>query len=98
MNGSIVSQGWVALTGSVEMVALIVTACALMAGIVKPDDALKHIGAVLGIVIALAITPGIIDCAWSGTSMWQRIALLAIGIGYWWWIRSLQRKQRRKYK
>src|ERR1035441_3990981 len=83
MNGSNFMQGWAALTGSLAMIALTFTALGLMLRIVKPDDAARYVGAVLGIVILLALAPGILLSAWSAISVWQRIALVAIGIGIW---------------
>jgi hypothetical protein len=80
MSGSNFMQGWVVLLGSLAIIALILTAFALMLGIVKPADALKHVGAILGIVIVLMLTTGILISVWSGMSLWQQIALAAIGI------------------
>jgi len=60
-----------------------VTAFRLLLGIGKPADALRRIGATLGIVVALVLIPGVLANAWSGLPLWQRIALAAIGIGAW---------------
>jgi hypothetical protein len=87
MGESNFMQGWVALAGSLAMIALILTAFGLMLGIVKPADAVKHVGAILGIVIALMLVPGALVSAWSSLSLWQRIVLAAIGIGVWQWRR-----------
>jgi len=46
------------------------------------------------IVIVLMLTPGVLVSAWSGISLWQRIALAAIGFGVWQWRRP--RRQTRK--
>ena len=59
-----------------------------MLSIVKPVDVLKYIGAILGIVIGLMLLPGVLVNLWSGMSLWQRLALAAIGIGVWQWQRS----------
>jgi hypothetical protein len=87
MSKSNFMHDWVALLGSLAMIALILTALGLMVGTVKPADAVKHIGAILGIVIVLMLTPGILANAWSGMSLWQQIALVTIGIGLWQWRR-----------
>jgi hypothetical protein len=79
MNGSNFMQGWVVLTGSVAMIALILTAFGLMLGIVRPADALKRIGTILGIVMVLLLIRGIIANAWSGLSLWQRLGVTMIG-------------------
>ena len=81
MTGSSLMHGWVSILGSLAMIAIILTAFGLMVGIVKPADAVKHIGAIFGIVIGLMVIPGILGSAWSALSLWQQIALIAIGIG-----------------
>lgn len=91
-------HGWVALTGSLATIALILMAFGLMLGIVKPADALKHVGAILGFVIVLMLIPGVLVSAWLGMSLWQRIALVAIVIGIWQWRRTRPRRQTRKRK
>lgn len=57
------------LLGSLAAIALILTAIGLMLSIVKPDDTLKHIGAILVIVIGLMMVPGILMSAWSAMSL-----------------------------
>jgi hypothetical protein len=58
-----------------------------MLGILKPADALRRVGAILGIVIVLMLIPGVLVSAWSGMSLWQQISLVAIGIGVLQWLR-----------
>jgi len=87
-------HGWTAILGSLAMIALILTACGIMLSFVKPADAAKHVGAVLGIVIVLALGPGIFVGAWSAILLWQKIALLAIAFVIWQWRRP--RRQQRK--
>lgn len=55
----------------------------LMLGTVEPVEILKCIGAILGYVIVLMLVPGIIVSAWSGMSLWQRLALAVIGLVIW---------------
>jgi hypothetical protein len=85
---------WVTLTESLATIALILTAFGLMLGIVKPADALKHVGAILGIVIVLMLIPDILMNLWSNISLWQWIGLAAIAIGILQWRRP--RRQPRK--
>ena len=59
------------------------TAIGLMLGIAKPADAMKRIGAILGIVIVLMLIPGVPLGAWSGMSLWQQVALVVILVGVW---------------
>jgi hypothetical protein len=94
MNGSNFMQGWVALAGSLAMIALILTAFGLMLGIVKPADALRRVGAILGVVMLLMVLPAVLVNLWSGMSLWQRLGMAALGIGVWQWRRP--RRQTRK--
>jgi hypothetical protein len=98
MSASNFMHGWVALTGSLATIALILTAFGIMLGIVKPADVLKHVGAILGIVIVLMLIPGVLVSAWLGMSLWQRIGLAAIGIGIWQWQRPRLQTRKRKEK
>lgn len=59
------------------------TAIGLMMGIAKPANALKRIGAILGIVIVLTLMPSVLLGAWSGMALWQQVALVANGVGVW---------------
>lgn len=86
MNGAKFMQGWMSLTGSAAMFALILTAFGIMLGIVKPADALTRVGTILGVVIVLILIPGFVMSAWSGLSLWQRVGLVAIGIGFSQWL------------
>jgi len=51
---------WAVLVESVALIAIIITGIGLMLCVVKPADALKHCGAVLGIVIVLMLIPGVL--------------------------------------
>jgi hypothetical protein len=77
---------WAALVGSLAAVVIVATSIGLMLCIVRPADALKHVGAVFGIVIVLLLIPGVLANLWSGISLGQRVALAVIGIGImcWW--------------
>jgi hypothetical protein len=74
-------KGWVALAGSLAMIALILTAFGFMLGIVKPADALRRVAAILGIVMLLMVLPADLVNISSSMSLWQRFALAAIGSG-----------------
>lgn len=94
MNGPNFMQGWVAFAGSAATIALILTALELTLGFVKPADALRRIGVIASIVILLMLIPGVLVGAWLILSLWQRIALVAIGIGVW----RLRRPHRQRQK
>jgi hypothetical protein len=95
LNGSNLMKGWVALAGSLAMIALILTAFGFMLGIVKPADALRRVAAILGIVILLLMLPAIIVSAWTAMSLWQQLALAAIGIGVLLWLRPRRQPRNR---
>ena len=88
-------HGWAVLLGSLSLIALALMAFGIMLGMVKPADAVKHVGAILGIIIMLMLVSGIMLGAWLAILLWQRIALLAIGICIWQW-RQPRRQARNK--
>jgi hypothetical protein len=87
-------QGWVALAGWLAMIALILTAFGLMLGIVKPADAMRRVGAILGVVMLLTVLPAVLVNLWSGMSLWHRLALAAVVLG----VCLLKRPQRESRK
>jgi len=91
-------HSWLVLLESLATMALILTAFGIMLGRVKPGDAVKHFGAILGVTIVLMLTPGVIVSAWSAIPLWQQVALVGIEIGIWWWVRPPLRKRRWKEK
>lgn len=95
MSESSLMYGWMSLLGSIATIALILTAIGLMLGIVKPADVPKHIGAILVILVGLMVVPGIFVSAWSAMSLWQQIAIIAIGLCVIQWLRS-RRQPRNK--
>jgi hypothetical protein len=98
MNGSNFMHWWINFVGSLATIALILTAFGIMLRIVKPDDVLKRIGAILGIVIVLMLIPGLLVSAWSALSLWQQIVLIAIGIGVVQLLRPRQQARNRGWK
>lgn len=73
-------NGIARLVGSFGVIAFIVTAFSLMLGFLKPADAFKRVGAIVGTVIALLELPQIVIYAWSAIPWWQRLALVAVGV------------------
>jgi hypothetical protein len=95
MNGSNIMQGWLTLVGSLAIIAVVLTAFGIMIGIVKPADALKRIGTIIGIEIFFLLVPGIIAGVWSVMSLWQQIAFIVIGIGAFQLLRPRRRARKR---
>jgi hypothetical protein len=87
MGESSLMHGWISLLGLLGTIAIILTAIGLMLGIGKPADIIKHIGAIIGIVIVLMLIPCILAGAWSQLPLWQQVACAVIGVGVWQGIR-----------
>jgi len=96
MGESSLMHRWVSLLGSLGTIAIILTAIGLMLGIVKPADTMKHMAAILGIAVGLMVIPGILGSTWSVLSLWQQIALVAIGIGVFQWLRPRRQTRNRR--
>jgi len=71
---------WMTITQSFATIALILTGIGLMLGIVKPAEALKYVGAILGTAIMVILIPGALANLWSAISLWRWIGLAVIGI------------------
>ena len=91
-----IGHAWVTLIQSLAIIALILTAFGIMLGIVKPADALKHVGAILGIVVVLMLIPDVLMNLWSAIPLWQWIGLAAIRIGIWNWRRPRRQPRKRE--
>lgn len=68
------------LLGSFLLVAIIVTAFGLILGMVKPTGACRRIGVIVGAVIALLVVLRIAASAWSAMTLWQQMAIAALGL------------------
>ncbi len=68
------------IVGMFAAIAIILTALGLILGTLKPADALKRIGTILGTVIALIVLTNILVNTWSHISAWQQLSLIAIGL------------------
>jgi hypothetical protein len=88
-------HGWMVFLGSLAIIVIILTAFGIMLGILKAVDATKLVAAILGIIILLALAPGIIVSAWLAIPLWQRVALFVIGICIW-QLRRPRRQTRKK--
>jgi hypothetical protein len=78
MNGSNFMHGWVALEGSLAILALILIALGLILGIVKPVDLPRHLGVIVSIVILLIMLPAIIVGLWNAMSFGQHLGIIVI--------------------
>lgn len=88
--------GWLAILQLFAIVGIVVVAFGLMVGMMKPSDALKHIGAILGMIIILMLLPGILIGTWSRLLLWQKLDLTAI-VAALWFLRRSQRRPRDKH-
>lgn len=88
-------HGCMSILGSLAMIAIIVTALGTIVGFVKPADAVKHCGTILGIVIVFILLVSVLVGLWASMSVWQKIVMFAIGFGIW-WLRTEGRPKGRK--
>lgn len=87
-------RGWEALIGLLATIVLVLTPLGLMLRLMTPVEAMKHVGAMLGIFIALLLIPCILMNAWSSMSVSQQFGLVVMALALWLWLR-LPRKKRR---
>lgn len=76
-------HGCMSIFGSLALIAIIVTALGTIVGLVKPADAVKHCGTILGIVIVFILLVSVLVGLWASMSVWQKIVMFAIGFGIW---------------
>ncbi len=88
-------HGCASLVGSLATIAIILTALGIMLGLVKPADALKYGGVIVGIAIVFVLVVTVFVGLWSSMSLWQRAILVAIGFGVW-RLRQERRQPRKK--
>jgi hypothetical protein len=62
-----IGHAWLTLTGSLAAIVLILTAYLVE----HRPDVLKHIGAILGIVVMLMLIPTVLVNPWSSISSWR---------------------------
>jgi hypothetical protein len=90
-----IGHAWISLIRWLALIAFVLTALGLMLGMVKPADALKQVGAIVGILILLLLIPCALLSLWSAISLWQWIGLAVIGIGIWQWRRPRGHSEKR---
>lgn len=91
------TAGWVSILQLLAILSIVAVALGLMIGAVKPSDALKHIGTILGMVIILMLLPGILIGTWSRLLIWQKLGLAAI-VAVLWFLRQSHRRSRDKHR
>lgn len=89
-------SGWVGIVGSLAVIAIVITVFGLMLGLMKPADASRRSGAIVGFIILLLLLPAILIHAWAALSLWQQIALAGIGLGLWLVLRPQRRPSKRR--
>lgn len=76
--------GWAGIMESVALFAMAILAIGLIVSAVKPSDVVRHLGAILCVVILLLMLPAVMASAWSSMSYWQHLGdvILSIMIGF----------------
>jgi len=71
-------RGWTGIVESAALLAIIVLAVAVMVRAVTPSEAIRHLGAVLCLVILLIMLPAILMSAWDSMSFLQHLGIIAL--------------------
>lgn len=87
-------SAWDAVVISAALIAMIVLALRLMVRAAKLEDIPRHIGVIVGFVIALTILPAVILSLWNALSVAQRLGIAALCLGIIFLLEALQRKPR----
>jgi Zn-dependent protease with chaperone function len=87
-------HGCMSILGSLATIAVILTALGTILGLVKPADALKYCGVIVGLTIVIVLIVSVLVGLWSSMSVWQRVILAVIGLSVW----RLRQKRREPQK
>ncbi|HVB57095.1 MAG TPA: hypothetical protein VNE63_11785 [Candidatus Acidoferrales bacterium] len=69
---------WNSLVGSAVLIAIFVLALYIIVSAVKPKDAPRHLGKVVGVPILLFMLPAIILDLWNTMSLSQHVGIVAL--------------------
>ena len=87
---------WGGLVGSAALIAIIVLALCVMVSAVKPGDAPRHLGVIVGVVIMLIMLPAIIISLWNSMTLGQYLGIATIFIAIIFLISTTRRKSRKE--
>ena len=90
---TMMGQAWITLVQLFAIVALVLIALGLMLGMIKPADFLKHVGAILCIVITLLLILNALMDLWWTIRLRQGIVLGMLAIAIW-QLREARRQKR----
>ena len=88
-------HGCMSLLGALATIAIIITALGTILGLVKPPDALKYCGVIVGLTIVIALIVSVLVGLWSSMSVWQKLALAAT-VATIFWLRHTRRQARKR--
>jgi heme A synthase len=86
---------WDGLVGSAALIAIIILALCVMVRAVKPGEAPRHLGVIIGIVILLIVLPAIIVSLWNSMTLGQHLGIAAILVAIIFLISATHRKSRK---
>lgn len=91
-----VVQGCESIVESLAIIAIIVIAFTTMLGLVKPADATKYCGVIVGIAVVLVLFVSVFVGLWSSMSLWQKAVAAAVWFCIWraWWKQRQPRKKK----
>lgn len=78
MIGETLMRGWAGIVESAALLAIVVLALGVMVRAVKLGDAMKYLGAIVGVVILLVMLPQIIVSLWLSMSLWQHLGIAVV--------------------
>lgn len=87
-------HGCMSIMGLLATIAIIMIALGTIIGLVKPADALKYCGVIVGITIITVLFVSVLVGLWGSMSLWQRVVLAVIGFSVW----RLHRSRRQPLK
>lgn len=89
-------HGCMSILGALATIAIIVTALGTILGLVRPADAFKYCGVILGIIVVIVLIVSVLVGLWSSMSLWQRLASAAIVVSIFWLRRTRRQAQKRR--
>lgn len=87
-------HGCMSLLCAFATIAIIITALGTILGLVKPADAMKYCGVIVGLTIVIILIVSVLVGLWSNMSVWQRLASATI-VTCIFWLRQTRRQSKK---
>jgi hypothetical protein len=83
MNGYSFIAPIESIIGSLALFVLVMVALGTIVGMLKPAQAVKNVGVIVGIAIVAVLLVSVLVGLWSTMSVWQRVILAGIIFAVW---------------